>query len=110
VRRVYTLQITQALHDTAIHSKRKSQLSEIYLLILYNSDMLISNMLVKFGHHVRILHKSNYKFIEFFNSIKIFSLRYFGKRLAKMFIIVSNAKNLETDECSDVYNYKMAKS
>jgi len=44
----------------------------IFLLILYNSDMLISNMLLKFGHHIRISHKSNYKLIGF--SIP---LRYF---------------------------------
>jgi len=41
--------------------------------------MLISNMVMKFGHHVRIVHKSNYKFIQFLNVIKIFSLRYSGE-------------------------------
>ena len=65
---------------TAMHFKTKSQMSYIFLLILYNSDMLISNMLVKFGHHIRISQKSNYKFIQFFNSIKIFSLQYSGKK------------------------------
>jgi len=34
-------------------------MSEIFLLILYNLDMLISNMVMKFGNQVRILHKSN---------------------------------------------------
>jgi len=45
---------------TAMHFKIKNQMSEFFLLILYNSDMLISNMVMKFGHHIRILHKSNY--------------------------------------------------
>ena len=52
--------------STAMHFKIKNQMSDIFLLILYNSDMLISNMVMKFGHHVRDLHKSNYKFIQFF--------------------------------------------
>jgi len=42
-------------------------------------------------------------------------LRYFlfdtlEKKLIKKFIIVSDVKNLETDECPDVYSYLMAKS
>ena len=69
--------------NTAKHFKSKNQMSEMFLLILYNSDMLISNMSVKFGHHVRILNKSNYKLIEFFNSIKIVSLSILWGKLIK---------------------------
>jgi|SRR6218665_2014638 len=86
-----------------MHFKSKNQMSEIVLLILYDSDMLISNMLVKFGHHIRISHKSNYKFFAFFISIKIFSLRYSERKANKKFIIVSNVKNLETDDSAKMF-------
>ena len=65
--------------------------------------MLISNMLVKFGHHVRISHKSNYNFIKFFISIKIFCLRYSGEKANKMFIIVSEIKILATDDSAQMF-------
>ena len=86
-----------------MHFKSQNQMSEICLLILYNSDMLITNMLVKFGHHARISHKSNYKFIEFFISIKIFCLRYSGGEANKKFIIVSEVKNLATDDSAQMF-------
>lgn len=69
-------------------------MSEISLPIigLWNSDMLISSMLVKFGNHVIISYRLNYKLIEFKIPLKyFFSDRLHGKKFAKRFSKVPNA-------------------
>src|SRR6218665_3559164 len=83
-----------------MHFKGKSRISEFFLLILDNSGMLISNMLMKFGHHFTISYKSkNISLLSFTIPLQYFLSDIIGNKFIIFFIIiVSIAKILETDD------------